>query len=58
MSSLGLHLRHNQHHTLFITQEKHCSQFNLHLHDQQPLRFHLKINSLIIFLQNYNMPSL
>jgi hypothetical protein len=39
MSNLGPHLRHNRHHTLFLTQEQPCSQFNLHLHDQQPLQF-------------------
>jgi hypothetical protein len=38
MSNLGPHLRHNRHHTLFLTQEQPCSQFDLHLHDQQPLR--------------------
>jgi hypothetical protein len=32
------HLRPNQHHTLFLTQEQPCIQFDLHLHDQQPLR--------------------
>jgi hypothetical protein len=38
MSNLGPHLRHNQNHTLLLTQEQSCSQFVLHLHDQQPLR--------------------
>jgi hypothetical protein len=37
MSNLG-QLRHNRHHTLFLTQEQPCSQFILHLHDQQPLQ--------------------
>jgi hypothetical protein len=35
MSSLGPHLRHNQHHTLLHVQEQPCSQFSLHIHDQQ-----------------------
>jgi hypothetical protein len=43
ISNLGPHRRHNRHHTLILTQEQPCSQFNLHLHDQQPLRFHLNI---------------
>jgi hypothetical protein len=38
MSNLGPRLRQNQHHTLLLTQEQHCIQFNLHLHEQQPLR--------------------
>jgi hypothetical protein len=55
MSNLGPHLRHNQHHTFLLTKEP-CSQFVLHLHDQQPLR--LLIDSLISFLQHYNKPFL
>jgi hypothetical protein len=39
MSNLGPHLRHNRHHNLLLTQEQSCSQFNLHLHDEQPLNY-------------------
>jgi hypothetical protein len=44
MSNLGTPLRHNRHHTLLLTKEQPCGQFGLHLHDQQPLRFHLQID--------------
>jgi hypothetical protein len=50
MSNLGPHLRYNQHHNLFLTQGQPCSQFDLHLHDQQPLQLaihHLKIDHLL-----------
>jgi hypothetical protein len=36
MSNLGPHLGHNRHHTLLLTQEQPCSEFDLHMHDQQP----------------------
>jgi hypothetical protein len=36
MSNLGPHLRHNRHHTLLHRQVQPCSQFGLHMHDQQP----------------------
>ena len=46
MSNLGPHLRHNQHHTLFPLQEQPCSQFDLHLHDQQPMILSLSFMAL------------
>jgi hypothetical protein len=35
MSKLGPHLRHNRHHILLHMEEQPCSQFVLHMHDQQ-----------------------
>jgi hypothetical protein len=40
MSNLGPHLRHNRHHTLLHMKEKPCSEFDLHMHDQQPTLTH------------------
>jgi hypothetical protein len=41
MSNIVPHLRHNRHHTLLLKQEQPCSQFDLYLHDQQPLNYRL-----------------
>jgi hypothetical protein len=46
MSNLGPHLRHNQHHTLFLMQEQPYSQSVLHVHDQQPMIFSLAFMAL------------
>jgi len=48
MSNLGPHLRHNLQHTLFLVQEQPCSQFGLHMHDQQPLQLHLNIRFTVL----------
>jgi hypothetical protein len=53
MPNLGPHLRHNQHHTLFLVQEQSCSQFNLHMHDQQPICTHA-LTCISVFY-NYNI---
>ena len=39
MSNLGLDLRYNQNHTIFLTQEQPCIQFILHLHEKQPINY-------------------
>jgi hypothetical protein len=41
MSNLGPYLRHNRHHTLLHRQEQPCSQFSLHMYDQQPTIYHV-----------------
>ena len=40
MYNLGPHLRPNRHHTLLHRKEKPYSQFDLHIHDQQPTLTH------------------
>jgi hypothetical protein len=39
MSNIGLHLRHNRYHIVFLAQEKPCSHSDLHLHEQQPINY-------------------
>jgi hypothetical protein len=59
MSNLGPQLRHNRNHTLFPMQEQPCSQFRLHMHDQQPIITHALtcISEFYDYpLQCYNTP--
>jgi hypothetical protein len=53
--NLGLHLRHNQHHTFFLYTRTTLYAIKLHLHDQHPLNIGY---SMIIeyHLQHYNTP--